>query len=162
MRKAGACMTVLILAGTPVCIGAEGGNGIEDVRKRATTYYSYEKAKNWDKAYAMRTRQFRASVPFDTYVKIMSKDSRGWQLKEFSVIYVKQEGDRAVLEMRFVETPPADFIANTVPKEQEWNRKLREMTFTEKSTWLSEGGAWYCYEAGSRMHLSLNHAVAAE
>ncbi len=64
--------------------------------------------------------------------------------------------------MRFVEEPPADFLANMLPIGKQSRPKLKEMVFKENTVWVSVDGIWYCSEAGSRMHLSLNHAITDE
>ncbi len=162
MRKTALASILLVLVSMLTFIEANSSDDSADIKRQVATYYSYEKAKKWEKTYELRTPDFRALVPLDTYVETMRRDSQGWQLKEFTAIEVNKKGNRAVVKMRFVEEPPADFLTNIGPTGAQPKPKMREMAFMENTVWLSIGGIWHCAEAGSRMHLSLNHAVSAD
>jgi hypothetical protein len=141
-----------------VLAGAAGPYAIADVpippkygtlNERVREYYQLEKEKNWAKAWEYRVPLYRSSVPKDTYVRLMQRDTQGWELRSYVVRKVTDDGPCVLLTMSFVETPPKDLYAHLGV------RDLSSMETEDQSRWEKIDGTWYAWDTGGRAHISL-------
>jgi hypothetical protein len=117
---------------------------------RVENYYRLEQEKKWDETWSFRVPTFQQLVPKDAYVRQMTHDAAGWELTSYAVRLISEEGPCVVLKIAFVESPPKDYLPRS-----------GLIAITESSRWERVGGIWQAWETGSRMHLSLNNALAA-
>ena len=126
-------------------------------------YYQHEQKGEWDKTYALRTPGFRQNVPTEVYIDSMRRDSKGWILKSFSVLDARPNQGKIEVKMNFIEQAPNGYLSSAtkltgIPDAVEPS----VIAMTDTSVWKVVDGKWYCYDAASRAHLSLNNPVIAE
>lgn len=114
---------------------------------RLNEYYKSETNCNWELTYSLRTPLYRKSVPFKVYRKQMVHDNKGWKLLIYSIVKSKIKGEYAAFKIEFIERVPDDYFPNNIEK----SIKLNQV-----STWEYINGNWFCRNACSRTHLSMN------
>lgn len=118
-------------------------------------YYEIEKKGEWEKAYEFRDKAFRRIVSKDFYVTQMESDNSGWQLLSFQIVSAGKNTDSGViLKIKFLEKAPVKYNLSGM--------NIGGFSITQDTEWLKENDRWYCKDAGSRTHLSLNHALTVE
>ena len=118
--------------------------------ERVISYFRLEQQKKWDEAWSFRVPLFQQTVPKDIYVRQQTKDNAGWELMSYTVRHVSEDGPCVILEITFVENAPKDHF-----------QRLGSFVITEDSLWERIDGNWRAWNTASRMHLSLNNAIAA-
>ena len=129
-----------------------------ELQKQVEKYYAYEKEGEWEKAYLIRTPNYRSTVSLQFYLKTMKKDNEGWGLLNYDIIQSRKIGDNKIkLKIKFLENMAPDFAGRL-------GAKTDNGTFdvTQDTIWKFIDGVWYCVESGSRMHLSLNSGIVVE
>lgn len=117
------------------------------LQNRVHEYYNLEKKGHWEKTYFYRTPLYRRSIHFNLYKKKMEEDNKGWKLMEFKIVesFIKQ--NHAAFKIEFIEKVPEGYLP----------LKLHNKTkITQLSTWERIDGTWYCRDACSRTHLTMN------
>jgi hypothetical protein len=117
---------------------------------RVENYYRLEQEKKRNETWDFRVPPYQQLVPKDAYVRQMTHDTTGWELKSYAVREISEDGRWVILKIKFVESPPKDYLPQS-----------GTLAITESSTWERIDGIWQAWETGSRMHLSLNMALAA-
>ena len=77
----------------------------------------------------------------------MEKDNAGWQLMEFTVLESSISQNYGAFRIEFIEKVPVGYFPLDLHK---------AIKLTEVSTWEKIDGTWYCRDACSRSHLSMN------
>ena len=145
--------TVVILS---LCLSDANANASTDshvnridstLLNRIGDYYNLEKEGNWGKAYFYRTPLYRKSINFDLYKKKMEEDNKGWKLMEFKIVesFIKQ--NYATFKIEFIERVPEGYFPFNL---------YHKSKITQLSTWEKIDGTWYCRDACSRTHLTMN------
>lgn len=136
---------------TIACTNASSEKKHDDLRARISEYYRYEASNDWSAVYLMRTPIYRQSVNEKYFVQRMQADNAGWTLKEFEILSLNIDGDKALAEVRFSEIAPKEFfIKLKLPNGPQ------TVVTTSKTIWLRSNSVWYCADAATRMHLPLN------
>lgn len=119
----------------------------QDLLDRLNEYYQLEKDTNWEKTYTFRTPLYQKSIPFKIYKDEMMHDNKGWKLIDFKIFESKIEGNYAAFRIKFIEQVPIGYFLNS-------SKKLIKTVHV--STWEKINGIWFCRDACSRTHLSMN------
>jgi hypothetical protein len=119
----------------------------QELIEKVHEYYDLEKIGDWKRTYAFRTPLYRKSVVVELYKKKMRRDNAGWKLIAFRIIKKAVEGNYAALKIKFIEQVPDGYFQNNIKK---------TIKITEISTWERIDGNWFCRDACSRRHLSMN------
>jgi len=127
---------------------ANGGLSVEQkLIKKIHEYYNLEKTGDWERTYSFRTPLYKKSIALDLYREYMVRDNAGWKLIAFQIIEKVVEGNYAGFKIQFTEKVPDGYFPNNIAK---------TIRLTEVSTWEKIDGAWFCRDACSRGHLSMN------
>ena len=156
--------TAIFLAFVLIACSAQGSLGtFPGLSQNVNDYYRYEQNHEWKMTYSMRTPGFRKNVPLPTYIETMRRDSHGWELKKFAVLDAKENKGKVEVTIRFTEQAPKGFVSDAATAIGKPNiKEPSEISLTQTSVWMLVDKKWYCYDAASRMHLSLNNPVAPE
>lgn len=122
----------------------------KELLDRINLYYDFEKNEEWEKTYYFRTPLYQKSIGFDYYTKKMYKDNKGRNLRHYHILETCSDDKYAFAKIEFVEKVPFDLA----PKYSKGVQ--REIALVEISTWEKIDNIWYCRDACSRKHLSLN------
>lgn len=118
-------------------------NLIENIHE----YYDFEKVGDWERTYSFRTPLYRKSVAVDLYREKMMRDNAGWKLIAFKNIEKAVKGTYAAFKIEFIEQVPDGYFPNNISE---------SIKLIELSTWEKIDGIWFCRDACSRTHLSMN------
>jgi hypothetical protein len=110
-------------------------------------YYDLEKIGDWKRTYLFRTPLYRKSIAAELYKKKMIQDNAGWKLIAFKIIEKAVEGNYAALKIEFIEQVPDGYFPNNLKK---------SIKLDQVSTWEKIDANWFCRDACSRSHLSMN------
>ena len=128
--------------------GDSSGNRIDTgLQDRVRRYYELEKEGNWEKTYLYRTPLYRDSISFDSYRQNMEKNNAGWQLLEYKILESSVNQFYAAFRIEFIEKVPEGYFPLDLHK---------TIKLTQVSTWEKIDGTWYCRDACSRTHLTMN------
>jgi hypothetical protein len=123
-------------------------NGIDSsLQNRLGDYYDLEKEGNWEKTYFYRTPLYRKSINFELYKRKMEEDNKGWKLLEFKIVQSFMKQNHATFRIEFIERVPKGYF----PLNLHHKTKI-----TQVSTWEKINDTWYCRDACSRTHLTMN------
>lgn len=117
------------------------------LQNQVLKYYNFEKECNWEKTYSYRTPLYRKSIGLDLYKRTMEEDNYGWKLVEFKIVESFVEQNHAIFKIEFIEKVPEDYFPLNL---------RNKIKITELSTWEKIDDIWYCRDACSRTHLSMN------
>lgn len=161
-RRARELLALLVVVTALGCsktsIGAYPG-----LEQRVFSYYRNEQAQNWEETYKFRTPAFRESVPRQNYIDTMQKDNAGWNLVSFSIISIHEKDGKVEVSMKFVERMPSSAIPPSVAQVRKAPIGApMEIEELDTTVWKMIGGEWYCYDAATRGHLSMNATLVSE
>jgi hypothetical protein len=141
-------------------------SGIErfgNLETRVQQYYTYEKNNEWEKAYGMRTPAFRRTVPIELYLSEMKKDNNSWHLDDIQILHAKEKNGKVYVTIKFSETAPISIVsAELRMKMASPGASTIQTERTEDGVWMRVDNEWFCYDAVSRSHLSMNVPLVSE
>ncbi len=93
----------------------------------------------------------------------MERDSNGWELHGYRIVYARSKKKRVKVKMYFNQFAPV----TTIPKEVLEIFKTKNINVGNKieteiedwSVWEKINGIWYAWETGARTHLILNDEI---
>ncbi len=157
------CMAIFLALVMGACSAQDQLNTFPGLSNAVSNYYRDEQNHDWQKTYEWRTPGFKQNVLLPTYIESMRRDSQGWVLKTFTVLGAKEEHGKIEVMMRFVEQVPKGYMDSAMKLIGKPNSMApAEISLTDTSIWMRVHGQWYCYDAASRTHLSMNNPVVAE
>jgi len=117
--------------------------------KTVNEYFSYEMRMDWAKTYSYRYAEYKEGVSLNKYIKLMSKDTKGWKFISFKVLKTEVNNDWANVLILFTEKPPNNHFTKKFTTKN-------IITIKDESVWLCENSKWKAYNAVPRFHVTMN------